>query len=244
VANTSSRRTASSVPRYNQTRQPRRRELNAPPNRQTASRSEGPVRDDQITREHLRDLGADLRYWYNSAETKAQLVLTVNGLFTTFLTSSILGSPSTVAQTTGAFGPETWALLAAMATCQVLAILSAVTCLRSRGLSRRKLEQQLAQHGVDPDRPSTYAPELSAFFFFYITALKPRHFTAWISDADREFTTRALASEIVDFSPYVLAKHRWINRAFLLTGLTLALFLATGASYLIRAHLGATTSHG
>jgi hypothetical protein len=37
----------------------------------------------------------------------------------------------------------------------------------------------------------------------------------------------------------ILATHRWVNRAFLLTGLALALFLGTGISYLIRMHLGA-----
>jgi hypothetical protein len=36
----------------------------------------------------LQDLGADLRYRYSAAETEAQLVLAVNGLFTTFLTTS------------------------------------------------------------------------------------------------------------------------------------------------------------
>lgn len=243
MANASSGRTGSSVLRYGSTQRPRRRALNVSPSRPTVIHSEKPGQDQQITREHLRDLGADLRYWYNSAETKAQLVLTVNGLFTTFLTTTVLGSPSTAIRTTSVFGPETWTFLAAMASCQVLAILSAVTCLRSRGLSRRKLEQQFVRHGVDPDQPNTYAPELSAFFL-YISTLNPAHYATWVSQANQDFITRALASEIADFSPYVLKKHRWINRAFLLTGLSLALFLATGASYLIRAHLGTTTSQG
>lgn len=170
-------------------------------------------------------------------------MLTINGLFITFLTTTVLGSPSTVVQTTGVFGPETWVFLAGMAVLQILAILSAVACLRSRGLSRRKVEQQLARHAVDPSRPDTYLPELSAFFL-YISALNPEHYANWVGTADGQFIARALASEVADFAPYVLEKHRWINRAFLLTGLALALFLAAGASYLIRAHLNATPHHG
>ena len=35
--------------------------------------------DRQAILEYLNNVGADLRYWYRAAETKAQLVLTVNG---------------------------------------------------------------------------------------------------------------------------------------------------------------------
>src|SRR5450755_962234 len=99
--------------------------------------------DQQATLEHLRGVGADLRYWYQSAETKAQLVLTVNGIFLTFLTASVLASRDEAAQATAVFGPETWAFLAAMSLCLALAILSAVTCVASRGLGRKKFRELL-----------------------------------------------------------------------------------------------------
>jgi hypothetical protein len=60
--------------------------------------------DQQAALEYLRGVGADLRYWYQSAEVKAQLVLTVNGIFLTFLTTSVLASGTAVAQDTAAFG--------------------------------------------------------------------------------------------------------------------------------------------
>lgn len=81
----------------------------------------------------LRDLREHLGYWYSSAEAKAQLVLTVNGLFVTFLTAAALGTRADVVQATAVFGPETWAFLALMALCLALAILSAVICVASRG---------------------------------------------------------------------------------------------------------------
>jgi hypothetical protein len=194
--------------------------------------------EDQVLREYLRDLGADLRYWYQSAETKAQLVLTVNGLFVTFLTAAVLAGRPEAERATAVFGPETWAFLAGLSLCLGLAIMSAVTCLASRGTGRRKLRRLLSHYAVDPDKAETYAPELTVFFHF-LTALKAAPFTERLRGADQDFIVQALASDIIDFAPYVAAKHRWVNRAFILTGMTLGFFLATGISYLIRVHLAA-----
>src|SRR5262245_39570450 len=182
---------------------------------------------DQARREFVRDVTADLRYWYSTAESKAQLVLTVNGLFLTFLTTGVLASRDAAARATAVFGPETWTLLAAMSLCLALAILNAVACLASRGLGTRKLRRQLDLHHVDPGRASTYPPELAAFFY-YLSALHPGQFAQRVMTADPDFFIQALASDIVEFAPYILAKHRWVNRAFALTGLTLGFFLSTG----------------
>jgi hypothetical protein len=198
--------------------------------------------DDQAMREYLRDLGTDLRYWYRAAETKAQLVLTVNGLFITFLTTSVLARRADVVQATAAFGVETWVFLAGMSLCLALAILSAVTCLASRGVGRKKLRRVLSDYEVDPDKADTYAPELTVFFY-YLSALKATPFTERLRTADQDFIVRALASDIIDFAPYIVAKHRWVNRAFILTGMTLGFFLCTGISYLIRVHLALPPAH-
>jgi len=194
--------------------------------------------DEPVMREYLRDLEVDLRYWYQAAETKAQVVLTVNGLFVTFLTASALASRSDVVQATAAFGAETWAFLAGMSACMTLAILSAVTCLASRGLGRRKLQRLLGNFAVDPDKADTYAPEMTRFFYF-LSALKAAPFIERLRAADQDFIVRALASDIIDFAPYVVAKHRWVNRAFIMTGMTLGFFLCAGVSYVIRVHLAA-----
>lgn len=193
-------------------------------------------------REYLRDLGADIRYWYQSAETKAQVVLTVNGLFVTFLTASALARRADVVQATAAFGAETWAFLAGMSLCMTLAILSAVTCLASRGLGRKKLQRLLGDYGVDPDKADTYAPEMTVFFYF-LSALKAAPFTERLLTADQDFVVRALSGDIIGFAPYVVAKHRWVNLAFIMTGMTLGFFLCAGVSYVIRVRLAALPRH-
>ena len=204
----------------------------------TVNAAERRLQDQQATLEYLRGVGEDLRYWYRAAEAKAQLVLTFNGLFLTFLTASVLAGHGQVSLTTAAFGAETWVFLAAMSLCLALAILCAVACLASRGLSRRKLQEMLGRYRVDPERDETYAPELTAFFYF-LSALKPDRLSERMLTADQDFIVRALASDIVEFSRYILIKHRWVNRAFILTGLTLGFFLCTGIDYLLRVHLAA-----
>jgi hypothetical protein len=201
------------------------------------ARQIGPL-DDQVLREYLKDLRADLRYWYTSAENKAQLVLTANGVFVTFLTTAALGTRTNVVQATSVFGPETWTFLALMASCLALAILSAVTCVASRGVSRRGLQRSLTRYAVDPDKADTYAPEL-AVFFGHLSKLKATPLVERLHTADQDFIIQALASEIIELAPNIVEKHRWVNRAFVLTGMTLGFFLCTGISYLIRVHLAA-----
>jgi hypothetical protein len=215
----------------------RRREPAMPAINQTGQRL-----DEQAMREYLRDLGSDLRYWYQAAETKAQVVLSVNGLFVTFLTASALASKADVVQATAAFGAETWAFLAGMSLCMTLAILSAVACLASRGLGRRKLQRLLSDYAVDPDKADTYAPEMTVFFYF-LSALKAAPFIERLRTADQDFIMRALSSDILDFAPYVVAKHRWVNQAFIMTGMTLGFFLCACVSYVIRVHLAALPRH-
>jgi hypothetical protein len=165
-------------------------------------------------------------------------VLTVNGAFLTFLTTGLLASRSTAAQATAAFGPETWIFLAAMSVCLALGILSAVACLASRGLRPGQHRKKLQRYRIDSSNPGSHPPEVAAFFYD-LTALEPRAYASQIMTADQNYLLTALASDAVNFAPYVLAKHRWVNRAFIFTGLTLGFFLATGASYLIRIHLAA-----
>jgi hypothetical protein len=197
-----------------------------------------PSGDDEALREYLRDLQADLRYWYTSAEAKAQVVLTANGAFVTFLTAAALGTRASVVRATAVFGPETWSFLALMSLCLALAILSAVTCVASRGVSRRALQESLGRYAVDPDRAGTYPPELAAFFG-HLSGLKAGPLTERLRTAGPDFTIAALASDIIALAPNIVAKHRWVNRAFVLTGMTLGFFLCTGISYLIRVHLAA-----
>ena len=61
--------------------------------------------------EYARRLYDRVLAWYESAERKAQLILTLDGLFLSFLTSSLLSKPADLRPVVERFGAETWVFL-------------------------------------------------------------------------------------------------------------------------------------
>lgn len=111
-----------------------------------------------------------------------------------------------------------------------------------RGVSRvgrRELQGSLDRYAVDPHKADTYVPEL-AVFFGHLSGLKAAPLVERLREGELDFIIQALASEIIALAPNIVAKHRWVNRAFALTGMTLGCLLCTGISYLIRVHLAAS----
>jgi hypothetical protein len=187
---------------------------------------------------YLRELEESLRYWYSAAETKAQVVLTLNGVFLAFLTGSILTNRDKVTPTVAVFGPETWVFLAGMAAGLAGSIFCAVACLMARGVWPRKVRKDLRDYGVDPDRSDTYKPEVTVFFA-HLAQLQPTRFAEQMRAIDLPYVAKALASDHIGWSVYIWRKHRLVNGAFILTGITLGFFLCVGASYLTRLGLAA-----
>jgi hypothetical protein len=187
---------------------------------------------------YLRDLESGLRYWYQAAEIKAQVVLAIDGALLALLSGSLLGSRDDVARTVAVFGPETWVLLAGMTVAFALSIVCAVRCLVARGLRRKWVEEAFGRYRVDPTQAATYAPEVTSFFL-YLAALRSEPFTERMWTVDPPFVLRALASDRVRFATNVLHKHQWVNAAFICTALGLGFFLGLGVSYLVRVVLAA-----
>ena len=183
--------------------------------------------------EYLRDLESGLRYWYQAADTKAQVVLAIDGVILAVLGGSVLTNRADVVGTVTVFGPETWVFLAGMAAAFALSVICAVACLVARSLHRKRVREAFAHYRVDPARGETYQPEVTAFFL-HLAALQTEPFTERMRRVDQRFVLRALASSPVYFSKNVLKKHRWVNRAFILTGVGLGFFLCLGVSYLLR----------
>jgi hypothetical protein len=187
--------------------------------------------------EYLWKLEDALRYWYSAAETKAQVALTLNGVFLAFFTGSILTDQEKAAKTVAAFGPETWMFLAGMAAGVVGSIFCSVWCLMARGVWSKEIRKALADYGVNPDQGDTYRPEV-AVFFAHLAELHPEHFAKRMRAIGPQFVAQALAADHIEWSRHIRAKHRWVNWAFVLTGTALGFFLCVGVSYLIRLALG------
>lgn len=183
--------------------------------------------------DYARRLYADVLAWYRSAESKAQVILTLDGIFLGAVTGLTLGKREDVAEILHSFGFETSALLVAAGATLGFSIVSAVMCLFSRTYTDDGLRDFYRETGLDPRNASTYAPE-AMWFFQHIAGLEREQFQAALASIDADQELRALGSQIHILSSNVTKKHEWVNRAFLSAGLTLIMLLALIADYAVR----------
>lgn len=183
---------------------------------------------------YLRSVYADIFEWYKIADAKSQLILTLDGALITIATGLVLASPGQLAAQEKRFGWETWVFLAISSLALTMSVVCAVVCLYSR-LDNASL-RTLRRNNVDRENEVTYVPAI-AYWFETIAKLNRQKAINYLMTAPRksEFEIEALANEVVAFSHNVLDKHRWANRAWLLTSVSLIALFAMGASYLLRA---------
>jgi hypothetical protein len=171
--------------------------------------------------------------WYKTAETKAQVLLTLVGGFLTFLTGSAFAKRDDLKKVVDYFGIETWILLAAMCLASTLAIVSAIVCLWSRTNSRREVNQLLHRPGAGSGGKD-YPPQVM-WFFQFVHELDPEAFTEKLLTINDEFAIRALGAQVVALSRTVTQKHKWVNVGFASASASLIIFVAAMISYVVRA---------
>jgi hypothetical protein len=163
------------------------------------------------------------------ADAKGQLLLTLNGIYITVLSSIVLVSPQDLVNRKTSLQPVTWLFLSGAALATVISILSAIECLRSR-LSDAKLDK-IRDFFVEPDPGGhdRYRPAVT-FWFGTIARLDRDIGLKMLQSADETFELAALTEEIFLLAPNVLAKHRWVNRGWVAAGTNLLLLLAGAVS--------------
>jgi hypothetical protein len=165
--------------------------------------------------EYTRRLYANVLAWYESAERKAQIVLTVDGVFLGLLTASFTSNVDDLRAVVDAFGALTWIALAVALLMLLASLLSAVWCLRSRHVYA----------------PGTESQAETMWFFEMIAAKQQTEFMTQARAVDERMETDALSSQIWRLSNIVGAKHQWANIAFASTALSLFAFALAAASY-------------
>ena len=171
--------------------------------------------------------------WYKNADSKAQIILTLDGIFLTFLTSSVLRNPNEISSVISRFKFDTWLFLALMCLCLVGSIVSALMCLWSRVFLHAQQDSVLIRAKEELKTSERYSPNVM-LFFKTISWLDHDEFQEQLGTVDKEFEIKALASQISLLSKRVYRKHLLINCGFVLAGASLIFFLAVGISYLAR----------
>jgi Family of unknown function (DUF5706) len=202
----------------------RERPLETPVSALEASATEGTVEYARLVYENTLD-------WYKTADMKAQLLLTVNGVFVTIVSGSLLRDVADVRALGDEFGVETWVFFLLAVVGLAGAITCAARCLWSR--LGKTAKGHVVQLGVRRDDPASYRPEV-LWFFGHLAQLKTEPAAERLRQADRGFEIEALTYNVMLLSQNVLRKHQWVNAGWAFTALALLALIAGGASYVIR----------
>ncbi len=169
--------------------------------------------------------------WYKNADSKAQIILTLDGAFLTLLTTSVFKNPAELSGIVQRFNFFTWLFLVLMCVCLVGSIVSALMCLWSRVFLFSKRDAVLVREKTRINETERYSPNVM-LFFKTISWLDHDKFQSQLADVNKEFEIKALASQTYLLAKRVTTKHLLINLGFLLSGAGLIFFLAGGLSYL------------
>ena len=167
--------------------------------------------------------------WYKNADLKAQILLTLDGAFLTFMTTSIFSKSGPDLKTIVERLNQDYKVkvfLSFMCVTLVASIVCALFCLWSRTLFRkaRKLRRTVGPGG-------SYSPEVM-WFFQMLTWLDERKFRQELAKVDSNFEIQARGFQILAIARNVWKKHLGVDLGFLFAGCTLILFLLAGFFYL------------
>jgi hypothetical protein len=176
--------------------------------------------------DYVTALYHDRLQWYGDVQTRAQVLLTIDGIFTGFLTGTLLGKANDVRAVVDHFGPETWAFLLLMGIALGLSLILTVAALNPRK-SRRQIDRMVRAESAMRPYPANVM-----WWFMFVSRLDRERFIEEATHASPELMRRALGYEVYDLSKHLEFKFRAVRAAFRSTSVALIAFLATGGSYL------------
>jgi len=179
---------------------------------------------------YIRQLYGSVLDWYKSADAKAQVILTLDGVFLSFVANTLFGKADVYKLPWYSF-----ALLGLMSITLAISLFHAISCIWSRIYTPEELKHFLAEAGVDCARYQTYTPSV-CWFFQLIASLDKAEFEKRMRSLEPEFEVDAMASQIFLLSGNVAKKHRHINYSFSFAAITLLLFLASAMSFVSFLH--------
>jgi hypothetical protein len=183
--------------------------------------------------EYARRLYDDVLGWYHSADTKAQVLLGLDGAFLAFLAAASFQEPDAARALLRAIPAWTWGLLAVMSVTLLMSMAAAIYCLWSRIRFTAPPEARAGHGGAAPGRRDAYPPG-SMWFFQHVAALESGRFRRTLDEVDGRFELLAMASQIEILSRNVRRKHVAVDVGFALALATLLLFAMAAVTYVLR----------
>lgn len=160
------------------------------------------------------------------------MVLSLAGIFTSFLIASLFVKRSDVKEIVGVFVWHTWIALGLMTLALVGAIISAVMCLITRVMPGKEVRRRYGQ-ALANCPPDDYPPEM-LWFFQALSVLDENYYSEQALKVSAEIEKKALINQNFLLAAKVLKKHVWVNWGFGCAAATLVFFLLTGLSYILQ----------
>jgi hypothetical protein len=170
--------------------------------------------------EYSRRLYDSVVSWYDAAERKAQVILTIDGLVLSVVTAS-LALTGDAESALGDVGALAWILAGLMFVSFLASLYCVVLCL----VSRLALGRAAGSEG-----------EVGTMWFFgMVERWDPARFREAVREraVDDGFETDELLSQAVVLSRNVARKHAWVNRAFVFTALAFAFAAMAIATHVV-----------
>jgi hypothetical protein len=189
-----------------------------------------------VNMEYTRRLYQNALDWYQNADSKAQVVLGIDGVFVAFVSGTAFAKPQELRAILGHFPTVAWILLACMVASLVVSMGAAIYCLWSRIYSERHLAG-IIDAAVEKAKATgrgdmIYPPAISCFFQF-IERLDRDKFRETLRSVDSDFEIAALASQIHIVSGNIRKKHSAVNLGFVFAAIALLMLFGTVASYVL-----------
>lgn len=182
--------------------------------------------------DYTRRLYGNLVDWYKTAETKAQILLSLDGIFVSLVVGSLLRDRDGTRSTLEEFGVETWAAVATVGVAISASIFCALMCVVSRVMPRAEMARRFPEL-ADDSAGTRYPPE-AMWFFQTISRLDEQRYTTEALRMTAETEARALANQSYLLSGRVLKKHLWVNRGFGFAAAALVALVVAAGSFLWR----------
>jgi hypothetical protein len=173
--------------------------------------------------EYARGVHSELRAMNSDLYTRAQIVLTIDGVVLAAVGAALAGQPDDLARTVDVFGVTTWTALGVAAAALIASVLSSALALYARHMQGRR----------PVARSDAYEPA-TMWFFRHVAELDPVRYVEVAERADAAFETRARLAQVTVMAPIMVRRAQWVNRAFASTALAFGFFALTAADYLIR----------
>jgi len=174
-----------------------------------------PALDHQLA--YCRNVYQQTLDWYRNADAKAQIILTLDGVFIGFLGSNVFLQKRTLGNVVFA---NLWTILIGLTLIGIIcSVIFSVLCLKSR-LSKRERKFSSA----DKNDLTKYRADM-LFFFEGVKQLNPELFAEKLQGLSQKEEIEILSYDIVALAKNVSRKHRWVNNSFLLFSISLLFFV-------------------